>query len=107
MQLLLVYNAAELYHCLDLEFQSLGIHKPNIIKLYTQMWLQLKLWEIHNVPLQHGQYTWTTIPKSSRTLPPYLDSLVFNYLRSPVGVPTDVARVTFDFETGELFVRYY
>lgn len=109
LEIYLVYNASELYSCLEFELQKIGITKPKILQLYMRTWLRNKLWEIHSVPLNEEP---RLIPseqayKTLRVLPEYLDRMLFYTARLCISTPTDLAKAEFDFELGQLLVRYY
>ena len=108
MEIILVYNTSELYSCLEIELQKIGIRKPHIIQLYTKTWLKAKLWEIHNVPLYdtHSDIPMNIAYKTLRVLPEYLDRMLFYATRMKLSAPSDLARVEFNFNLGQLTIRY-
>ena len=108
MEIILVYNTSELYSCLELELRRIGIIKPKIIQLYAKTWVKVKLWEIHNVPLfdTRSDVPFEIAYKTLRVLPEYLDRMLFFAARMAMSAPSDLARVEFDFNLGQLTIRY-
>lgn len=106
METILIFDTKELFHCLFQELRPFGFEKESHLRMYAQTWIKVKLNEIFDLPLWEMRYSARTNYEVSRLLPAYLDAMVIRSLRSRVGGTSNYARVSFDFDVGNVIIRY-
>ena len=106
METILIFDTKELFHCLFQELRPFGFEKESHLRMYAQTWVKVKLSEIFDLPILEMRYSKPSNYEVSRLLPTYLDAMVVRSLRSRVGGTSSYAKVSFDFDVGNVIIRY-